>query len=71
MEAGPLRSQACATLALLDSTGPAGYGSAPQADAAIAAVLIGIGLAPDEALSLLLHSCAGKMRWSAKARGMA
>jgi hypothetical protein len=45
-----------ATLALLNSTGPAGYRSAPQADAAIAAGLIGAGLTGDEALSLLLHS---------------
>jgi hypothetical protein len=45
-----------ATLALLDSTGPAGYRSAPQADAAIAAALVGAGLSRDEALSLLLHS---------------
>jgi hypothetical protein len=32
----------------------------PQADAAIAAVLIGTGLTPDEALSLLLHSVRGQ-----------
>jgi hypothetical protein len=49
-----------ATLALLDSTGPAGYRSAPQADAAIAAGLIGAGLTGDEALSLLLHSVRGQ-----------
>jgi hypothetical protein len=48
-----------ATLALLDSTGPAGYRSAPQADAAIAAGLISAGLTGDEALSLLLHSVRG------------
>jgi primase-polymerase (primpol)-like protein len=48
------------TLDLLDSTGPAGYGSPSEADAAIAAGLIGAGLTADEALAVLLDSARGQ-----------
>jgi len=47
------------TLALLDSTGPAGYGSASEADSAIAAGLVGAGLTADEVLALLRESARG------------
>lgn len=48
------------TLALLDSVGPAGYPSASEADAAIAAALIGAGLTGDESYTLLLASIRGQ-----------
>ena len=48
------------TLALLDSVGPAGYQSATEADAAIAAGLIGAGLTEAEALTLLALSARGQ-----------
>jgi hypothetical protein len=47
-------------LDLLDSTGPGGYSSASEADAAIAAGLIRAGLTADEALALLLDSARGQ-----------
>ena len=48
------------TLDLLDTPGAAGYHSASEADAAIAAGLIGAGLTADEALALLLDSARGQ-----------
>jgi hypothetical protein len=48
------------TLDLLDSTGPGGYTSASEADAAVAAGLIRAGLTADEALALLLASARGQ-----------
>ncbi len=48
------------TLDLLDSSGPAGYGSASEADAAIAAGLCGAGLTADEALDALASSARGQ-----------
>ncbi len=48
------------TLTLLDTTGAASYSSASEADAAIAAALIGAGLTRDEALALLLDSARGQ-----------
>jgi hypothetical protein len=63
---GDLRERAAcgrirrATLALLDSTGAAGYQSASEADAAIAAALIGAGLTESEAFSLLTLSARGR-----------
>jgi len=48
------------TLALLDTTGGDRYGSASEADAAIAAGLIGAGLTADEALALLVDSVRGQ-----------
>ena len=47
------------TLALLDCTGAAGYRSASEADAAIAAALIGAGLTEAEALALIVCSARG------------
>jgi primase-polymerase (primpol)-like protein len=47
------------TLALLDSTGPAGYQSPSEADAALAAGLASAGLTAAEALSLFLDSARG------------
>jgi hypothetical protein len=46
-------------LALLDCTGAAGYRSASEADAAIAAALIGAGLTEAEALALIVCSARG------------
>jgi primase-polymerase (primpol)-like protein len=48
------------TLALLDSTGPAGYDSPSEADAAIAAGLIGAGLTEAEAYTVLADSVRGR-----------
>lgn len=48
------------TLNLLDSTGSGDYASASEADAAIAAGLIGAGLTAPEALTVLLSSTRGK-----------
>ena len=48
------------TLALLDSTGPAGYQSASEADAAIAAALASAGLTEAESFSLLIRSARGQ-----------
>lgn len=56
-ERGRLRRS---TLALLDSTGPAQYQSASEADAAIAAGLIGAGLLAHEAFALLVGSVRGR-----------
>lgn len=48
------------TLALLDDTGAAGYQSASEADAALAAGLIGAGLTAAECYALLLTSQRGR-----------
>ena len=50
----------CETLALLDSTGPAGYQSASEADAAIAAALASAGLTEAEAFGLVIASARGQ-----------
>lgn len=47
------------TLSLLDSTGAAGYGSASEADSALACALVGAGLTADEVLALFLDSPRG------------
>jgi len=65
-DAGDLRERAACgrirrtTLLLLDSAGSAGYTSASEADAAIAAALIGAGLTADEALALVLGNTRGQ-----------
>jgi hypothetical protein len=56
-ERGQIRPE---TLALLDSTGPAGRGSPSEADAVIAVGLMGAGLTKGEAFSLLTASTRGK-----------
>lgn len=48
------------TLALLDESGPANYASPSEADAAIAAGLIGAGLTTGEVLTLLLDCARGQ-----------
>ena len=48
------------TLALLDLTGPAGYPSASEADAAIAAALASAGLTEAEAFAVLIASARGR-----------
>lgn len=54
------------TLALLDSTGGAGYESASEADAALAAGLIGAGLTGEEAYSLFRSSSRGQDAYARK-----
>lgn len=49
-----------ATLALLDTTGDAGYQSASEADAALAAGLASAGLTVDEAFALIRQSARGE-----------
>jgi hypothetical protein len=55
-----------ATRALLDSTGPAAYRSASEADAAIAAALVAAGLTAAEAYALILDSPRGQDAFARK-----
>src|SRR5262249_15704343 len=54
---GPTRRS---TLALLNSVGPADYNSPSEADAAIAAGLIGAGLTEAEVMTLIMDSARGQ-----------